>query len=380
MAVLPAVISLEVTFEMFEKRRYPNHTMISPDYSITFAGPGAYFASEAEAAHERGLHLYSMTNTGGMTWDCGVVPYIPVPQQWFRRYEGMHEARKKWNLSGIMDSHHYGWFPSVVCECAKWSFWEPAPDMNELLRRIAVRDFGADAAEKAVAAWEKWSEAIRSYTPGFDDQAGPLRIGPAYPFIFHPVLYPHTEQKMSFPTTPQSSVGARWLHAFYQPEHVYGHTNCGRRIHEDVRIMSSAVDVWGQGVRLIEEALAAVPEKKRRGAELQAGVGRFFWHTLRTMTGIKKWWLLNKRLELESDFGRANALLDEMEMLIREEAENVRETLPLVDADSRLGWEPSMDYMADREHLEWKLRQLDNLLNKTLPAYRRTIALCPSIK
>ena len=152
---LPAGISLEVTFEMFEKRRYPNHTMISPDYSITFAGPGAYFASEAEAAHERGLHLYSMTNTGGMTWDCGVVPYIPVPQQWFRRYEGMHEARKKWNLSGIMDSHHYGWFPSVVCECAKWSFWEPAPDMNELLRRIAVRDFGADAAEKAVAAWEK---------------------------------------------------------------------------------------------------------------------------------------------------------------------------------------------------------------------------------
>lgn len=123
-----------------------------------------------------------------------------------------------------------------------------------------------------------------------------------------------------------------------------------------------------------------MPEKKRRGAELQAGVGRFFWHTLRTMTGIKKWWLLNKRLELESDFGRANALLDEMEMLIREEAENVRETLPLVDADSRLGWEPSMDYMADREHLEWKLRQLDNLLNKTLPAYRRTIALCPSIK
>ena len=82
-------------------------------------------------------------------------------------------------------------------------------------------------------------------------EAGPLRIGPAYPFIFHPVLYPHTEQKMSFPTTPQSSVGARWLHAFYQPEHVYGHTNCGRRIHEDVRIMSSAVD----GIRIAEAML-----------------------------------------------------------------------------------------------------------------------------
>ena len=44
-------------------------------------------------------------------------------------------------------------------------------------------------------------------------------------------------------------------------------------------------------------------------------------------------------------------------MLDDEEA-NVRETIPLVEADSSLGWEPSMFYVADREHLEWKLRQL----------------------
>ena len=95
------------------------------------------------------------------------------------------------------------------------------------------------------------------------------------------------------------------------------------------------------------------------------------------MLGIKKWWILNKRLELEYDFEKAHGILDEMEALLREEEQNVREALPLVDADSRLGWEPSMDYMADREHLEWKLRQLDTLLNKTLPAYRKTVALKP---
>ncbi len=374
---LPRDISLEVTFEMYEKRHYPNHTMVSPDYSITFPGPGKYFTSEAETAHERGLRLYSMTNTGGMTWDCGVIPYVPVPQQWFKRFAGIHEAREKWNLSGLMDSHHYGWFPSVVCECAKWSFWSPTPDMNELLHRIAVRDFGAKGAQAAVAAWRKWSDAIASYTPGFDDQAGPLRIGPAYPFIFHPILYPHTEQKMLYPTTPQSSVGARWLHPFYQPEHIYGHTNCGRRIHEDVKIMSRSVELWGEGVRQMDEAIRLVPEEKRHAAEQQAGVGKFFWHALRTMLGIKKWWILNKRLELEYDFEKAHGILDEMEALLREEEQNVREALPLVDADSRLGWEPSMDYMADREHLEWKLRQLDTLLNKTIPAYRKTVALKP---
>ena len=372
---LPLDISLEVTFEMFEKHTYANHTMISPDYSITFPGPGAYFRSEAEAAHERGLRLYSMTNTAGMTWDCGVIPYVPVPQQWFKRFDAIACAHEKWNLSGLMESHHYGWFPSVICECAKWSFWSPRPDMNQLLRRIAVRDFGGEAADLVIAAWEKWSNAINSYMPGFDDQAGPLRIGPAYPFIFHPVLYPHTEQKMSFPTTPQSAVGDSWLHAFYQPEHIYGHSNCGRRIPEDVRMISGAVRTWEEGVVLMEKALATVPREKQHAAGLHAGVGEFFLHTLRTMLGIKQWWLLNKRLELEYDSEKANTILDEMEALLRDEEENVRETLPLVDADSRLGWEPSMDYMADREHLEWKLRQLDILRGKTLPAYRKTVGL-----
>lgn len=39
----------------------------------------------------------------------------------------------------------------------------------------------------------------------------------------------------------------------------------------------------------------------------------------------------------------------------------MRETIPLVEADSSLGWEPSMFYVADREHLEWKLRQLEDV-------------------
>ena len=44
--------------------------------------------------------------------------------------------------------------------------------------------------------------------------------------------------------------------------------------------------------------------------------------------------------------------------MLDDEELNVRETIPLVEADSSLGWEPSMFYVADREHLEWKLRQL----------------------
>ena len=49
-------------------------------------------------------------------------------------------------------------------------------------------------------------------------------------------------------------------------------------------------------------------------------------------------------------------ILDSMENILKQECENVKQTIPLVEKDSRLGWEPSMLYMTDRWHLEWKLR------------------------
>jgi len=40
---------------------------------------------------------------------------------------------------------------------------------------------------------------------------------------------------------------------------------------------------------------------------------------IRTMVHVKRWWLLNKKLEIESDSARANVLLDEMLELIEAE-------------------------------------------------------------
>ncbi len=376
---LPADITLLVTFEMFHFLEKENYTALVPDYTITFPGPGRYFSSEAREAKARGLRLFTMSNTGGMTWDLGVMPYIPTPQQWFKRFEALHRARRDWGLSGLMESHHYGWYPSPVCECAKWSFWEPGADVGERLERIAIREFGARAAPLAVAAWQRWSDAIASYTPGFDDQAGPLRVGPAYPLIFQPCLYPLAEQKMKFPDRPGVHNGARILHPMYYPEHLYGHTASGRRFHEELPVFEKAVAMWEEGNALMDRALALAPARKREAAGGLAGTGKFFGCGLRTCWHVKRWWLLNKRLEIEPDFARAEAILDELEAIARAEKKNVEAALPLAEADSRLGWEPSMDYMADPWHLRWKLRQLDTLVRYTLKAYRTTLQKRPPI-
>ncbi|MBO4304132.1 MAG: hypothetical protein J6A21_06060, partial [Lentisphaeria bacterium] len=247
---LPSDVSVEVTFEMFEQIQYPNHTMKVPDYTITFPGPGYYFRSEAEELSKRKLPLYTISNTAGCTWDCGVMPYMPVPQQFFKRFASMLEAHEKWGLTGIMDGHHYGWFPNPIAECARWCFNTRNVSPQEILEKIAQRDFGREAAPLVLDAWQHWSDAMASFTPGFDDQCGPLRVGPSYPFIFYPILYPFAEQKMHFPFPEHAYRGERILNTLYKPEHVPGHTFIGRRLQEDLKIMGNALSLWEEGERL----------------------------------------------------------------------------------------------------------------------------------
>ena len=63
-------------------------------------------------------------------------------------------------------------------------------------------------------------------------------------------------------------------------------------------------------------------------------------------------------------------LLAELEAILQEEIANVKDTMPHVETDSALGFEPSMDYMTDQWHLEWKLRQVEAVLKYDIPTYR----------
>lgn len=371
-------VSLMSTFEMYQQRKFEHHTVMQPDYSITFPGPAEAYVIQAEAAHESQLKLYSMTNTAGRTWDAGIVPYIPVPQQWFRRYEAMHKSRLEHGLCGLMDSHHFGWYPGVITDCSKWSFWKPEVNMNAILRRIAVRDFCEDAADLVVQAWNLWSECMNLYAPSFGDQCGPLRVGAAYPLVFLPYLYPFVEQGMNYPMTPMNSQGANIIHPAYYPEMVGGATACGRMMHEDIRILEKRVmPLWKRGENLMHKALKKVPDFKRAKAEKIIGVGKFFGATLQTTLHTKKWFILNRKIEIENDLHKALEMIEAMKKIIADELQNAQSVLAWADNDSILGWEPRMDYVGGAWHLRWKIRQLENLRDKTLPAYAQSLSETP---
>ena len=42
---------------------------------------------------------------------------------WATATESLRKARQDWGLSGLMESHHYGWWPSFVSELAKNAYW-----------------------------------------------------------------------------------------------------------------------------------------------------------------------------------------------------------------------------------------------------------------
>ena len=60
------------------------------------------------------------------------------------------------------------------------------------------------------------------------------------------------------------------------------------------------------------------------------------------------------------------AIMAEMKALAEAEIENARRTIPLVELDSRLGYEPSMEYIGDKEHLLWKIEKTKEALEKEI--------------
>ena len=361
---LPTDISLNVTFEMYEFKKCFGSLIKCCDYTLSFEGPGVYFASEAEVAKRRGIRLYSMTNTGGRTWDFGMATYEPMPYQWMRRYAAMSRAQKDWGLSGIMECHHFGFYPSIITKLSKHAFMLPEENYEELLDKILRAEYGEENLDAVKAALADFSEAIRYYTPTESDQYGALRVGPAHPF--------NLTQTIKIPSDPNSMFADR----IWKPKYLT--TNVGHwvtsvspqaiRIRDEAKSLETMTALMESGIA----KLAAAPAENEKLSRLR-GLGQFISNSVKTATAAKYFHLLDVELKIATDIERQKAILDEMEEILLAERQNALDTIPLVEADSSLGYEPSMHYMCDREHLEWKIRHTDYVLGTEIPELRASI-------
>lgn len=358
---IPTDVTLLVTFEMFEDVEREGVLNRTVDYSLFFEGPGKYFTSEAKLAKERGIKLYSMTNTGGLTWDVGVIPYEPAPYQWMRRYNNMRHAHDEWGLCGTMDSHHYGFYPSFISDLAKWAFHSPTPDLDKILRALAVRDFSESTADTVLRAWDLFSDGIRMLISTNEDQYGPFRVGPSYPLI----LFRDTDAV--FPSLPFAPHGGNEIcNPVYQydlssPEQY-------KKINYEIKCHTKVFELYDEGCAMLEKVIPDIHETKQKNALLMLNMCRFVANAARTTVNVKKW-RLGKEILMGGDCSERRSAAANMRQIGLAELENARNTIALVEYDSRLGYEPSMEYMCDREHIEWKIRMTERVIDEELSEY-----------
>ncbi len=346
---LPKDVTLMATFEMFEPQVKRNGLNApSADYSLSFAGPGRYFASEAERAHRNGLRLYTMSNTGGLTWDYGTIPYQPCPFQWERRYSGMRKAHRDWGLSGLMECHHYGWFPSFVSELEKEAFTEGGIPFGRHLRMIAERDFGAENADRAVEAWKLWSDTATDYVASDRNQYGPFRTGPSYPYNYGGTHIGNDEFPISRNASNKDIARYNYLDVSSYIDNGEIKSLDIPGMEKEFELLEGMEAALGRGADIFDYIANALPDARAEKARRMATLGRYMQRTVITAINVKHGAIAH----------RANDKAGVLKWAKREYA-NAKAALPLVEYDSRLGWEPSMEYVGGPEQIRWKLERME---------------------
>lgn len=354
---LPTDISLLVTFEMFQKYDVDGIEEMVCDYSLAFEGPGDYFLSEAEIAKKRGIRLYSMTNTGGRTWDFGVLPFEPFPQQWQRRFDAIRECNKKYGLCGLMECHHYGYTPSFITDFAKKAFEFNAPNTSEILRSI-VDTFSSGETDKCLKAFELWSDAIRRYPANDEEQYCVMRISTAYPLFLNKII--------KIPRLDDDKVmfGGGISETDYKDFDKGRYTPHALRIRPEIELFTDLKSKIQKGVDILETI-----ENPTETLKKLINMGKFIVCTYQTNIHVKKMFLVRQKLKIAQSKEEMLSLLNQARELGLKEIENAKKSIPLVEYDSSIGYEVSMGYACDKAHIEWKIRQVEFMINKEIAMY-----------
>ena len=365
---LPTDISLMATFEMFEEKLVDGVRTRAWDYTISFPEAGAYFVSEAKRAKERGIRLYTQANSAGMNWDFSTVPYQPVPYHWKRRYDAMLEAKDKYGLCGVMESHHFGFWPSFVSKLEKKMFTSPRIDGEDAVRQVAVELYGEKLADKAMQAWKTLSEGYEYYICTNEDQYGPFRVGPSYPLVYN--------VDVQIPKVPYAHFGGNAICVTdYACGKVFFYITFGQirtaqvqqRHGDEAKCLEKLEQKFSEGRAILEEIAEELTGWQKAECVRLCNMIQYMEHCTRTTINVKRWNLLRVQAKAETDSKKLLDLHRQMTELGEVEIKNAEATIPLVQADSRLGWEPSMEYIGSEYHLRWKIKQVRQVLDYEIP-------------
>lgn len=320
------------------------------EYSISAIGPGPRALRHWALAREHGLQTMAKIQAG-TTWELGSVPYIPAVENVAQHVTNLRDA----GVNGLMMSWTLGGYPSSPnLEAAHLAGRADKPTVDETLMAVASRRFGAAAAPAVVRAWKGYSAALREYPFAINVlYNSPVHLGPAN------LLW-------DAPTQYRGSVTMAFAYPFDDVDTWRGPYPAETFADQFALVAHGFRDTLNSLQQ--EIGTETTPELTK-----EMGVAEACAINFQSVSNQTRFVGLRNQLANETDPVKANALLDSIQALLRDEIELARRLHAIQSSDSRIGFEAACQYFYVSVDLGEKVLNCQDILARWLPAQRTAL-------
>jgi hypothetical protein len=298
------------------------------EYSLSAPGPGPRATKHWELARAAGLKTVAKVQAGS-TWEFCVIPYLPVMDLVAEHAHNLSGA----DVDGVMLSWSLGCYPSPNLKIFQ-KIKGKEQSVDDVLNEIAESLYGKTGVPLARQAWTAFSDGFKEYPYHISSlYRGPQHMGPANPLCLKPTGYSST--MVGFP---------------------YDDLKGWRSIYP--------LDVWMQQITKVQhgfekgcvlyEKLAKVVDADKRGEVLRE-LTTYRAATLHFESMVNQAKFIDARDKMVADGQNRAKYVNIMREAASAELDVAKRMLPLVQDDSRVGYESSNHYFYIPQDLREKI-------------------------
>lgn len=300
-----------------------DHAGIVNEYSISIVGPSEQSRGRWRLARERGLRAIAKMQAAN-TYELSSVPYVPALRLVAQHLKNVADA----GVDGIMLGWTAGGSPSPNLDLVAIFQRSPRSGVDAAMAEVARARFGDDAAADVVRAWHLFSDAYALFP--FDLHvcySGPQSLGPAN--LLHAAPTGFAATMCTFPFDDLDGWRGPYSADTFESQ------------------FARVANVWQRGTDVLDRLCRSAPSAAVHDEwRVAAAIGLHFRSTVNQIRFVRA---------RRHDAAAARAAL-------RDEIECARQLLPLVDGDSRIGFEATNQYAYTRLDLVEKVVSCRHLL------------------
>jgi len=341
-------------FEHGSTKELCGKTVHVHEYSLSCVGPSEYFVDLAKEARASGRQIYAKLQIG-TSFELSSVPHIPVPGVVYDKFQAAQEL----GVTGTMLGWIPGGFPGPMLKAAGEAAFEPLPDKDTFLKRIAAIDWGESPAQGVAEAWNQFGDIWQLYP--FDNSVlywGPLTRGASYQ------LHLEREPRLAKPynwglertrkVQPFEDQYERWLGQY--------------TLDEIVTSLRNMADQWLPSLEKLQAGLNGQPDRERLQREV--AVATVIRLQCLTAANVYEFYSLRDQLR-EADPADHPALLKQIHEVVSSDLEIAKQVRQLITVEPIIGFQSEIyAYSFSIPLIDEKILQVQDVL-KTIEQWQQ---------